>query len=143
MIIFSNTYLVVYLRELHLSVFSYCKMSFNYSGMSFQIFSISQNNFLISNVCILNAHKLNTLSTICILKCTKNYSKMHASKLRSNAQFKQTLSHSSRFLLFSFLFIFQFQSGLQFHMYSVQMKEKPSEQKTNYIIYIIFKIGEK
>ena len=54
-------------------------MSFNYNKISFKNFKISQNNFLILNACILNSHKSNTLLNTCILKCTKNYSKIHAS----------------------------------------------------------------
>ena len=33
---------------------------------------------LILNACIVNAHELNATSNICILKCIKNYSKIHA-----------------------------------------------------------------
>ena len=45
-------------------------------------FFLPHKLFLILNTCILNAQKSNTFSNACILKYTKNYSKMHASKMQ-------------------------------------------------------------
>ena len=53
------------------------------SALHLSAFECIAINFLISNTCILNAHKLNMLSNACIPKDIKSYNKMHASQMRS------------------------------------------------------------